>query len=80
MHEDVGLGDHTAQLTLPLLMFVEGTDAGSLSVLVKLDDVEHAVAVLPPIEQRIAAGAGQRPSGRPQRRSTVEAAKSTSSG
>jgi len=40
-------------------MFVEGADAGSLTVLVQFNDVKYAIAVLTSIEQRVATGAGQ---------------------
>jgi hypothetical protein len=44
---------------LLLRVFVEGTDPGSLPVLVQFDDIEHAVAVLTSIEECVASGAGE---------------------
>jgi hypothetical protein len=42
-----------------LWMFVEGADASGVAELVQFDDVEHAVAVLASVEQRVAVGTGQ---------------------
>jgi len=42
-----------------LHVLVEGTDPGSLPVLIELDDVEHPVAVFTPVQQSVAGRAGK---------------------